>query len=115
LLDDRQVCGVEQLFNNQRFGNIELAESAKSGPSKAIIGVNAALGVSGGYSVCFTYTQSKCWWCFKKAGRKRIDQAAPMIFVFWKNRFCSPYVRVNLFIIANWKGACSLLSSRFSL
>ena len=33
LPDDRQLCGVEQLFNNQRFGNLELAESAKTGRS----------------------------------------------------------------------------------
>jgi hypothetical protein len=29
LPDDRQLYGVEQLFNNRRFGNLELAVSAK--------------------------------------------------------------------------------------
>jgi hypothetical protein len=31
LPDDRQQYGVEQLFNNRRFGNLELAQPAKSG------------------------------------------------------------------------------------
>jgi hypothetical protein len=31
LPDDRQLYDVEQLFNNRRFGNLELAESANSG------------------------------------------------------------------------------------
>ena len=30
--DDRQLYGVEQLFNGRRLGNLELAESASSGP-----------------------------------------------------------------------------------
>jgi hypothetical protein len=30
LPDDRQLYGVEQLFNNRKFGNLELAESAIS-------------------------------------------------------------------------------------
>jgi len=30
--DDRQLYGVEQLFNNRKFGNLELAESAMSSP-----------------------------------------------------------------------------------
>jgi hypothetical protein len=30
LPDDCQLYGVERLFNNRRFGNLELAESAKA-------------------------------------------------------------------------------------
>jgi hypothetical protein len=33
LPDDRQLYGVEQLFNNRKFGNLELAESANNRPS----------------------------------------------------------------------------------
>ncbi|MDX2416368.1 MAG: hypothetical protein QNK19_02795, partial [Xanthomonadales bacterium] len=38
-----------------------------------------------------SHTQYDIGGVFGKTGRKRRDQVTPVIFVFWKNSFCSSY------------------------
>jgi len=38
LQDDRQLYGLERLFDNQQFENFELAESARSRPPPRLLG-----------------------------------------------------------------------------
>jgi hypothetical protein len=68
LQDDRQLYGVERLFDSQQFENLELAESANCGHSGLLRSRNHGAGKDEflrfsipanfwQYSVCFPYTQ----------------------------------------------------------